>query len=104
MRRRQLPMMKEKSMRKKGENSVNRAGKSAIPPDEDNDFTLGVESQTFQPVAFAAHRDCSAVEAAPAAQGFLPPGHWARCVCHGLRGLPFGYEQNTSRMPRLRPF
>jgi hypothetical protein len=35
----------EKSMRKKGENSVNRAGKSAIPPDKNNDFTLGVESQ-----------------------------------------------------------
>jgi len=34
-------------MRKKGENSVNRAGKSAIPPDNNNDFTLGVESQTF---------------------------------------------------------
>jgi hypothetical protein len=32
-------------MRKKGENSVKWAGKSAIPPDENNDFTLGVESQ-----------------------------------------------------------
>ena len=36
-------------MRKKGENSVKCAGKSAIPPDENNDFTLGVESQTFPP-------------------------------------------------------
>jgi hypothetical protein len=26
-------------MRKKGENSVKRAGKAAIPPDENNDFT-----------------------------------------------------------------
>jgi hypothetical protein len=33
-------------MRKKGENSVKRAGKSAITPDENNDFTLGVESQS----------------------------------------------------------
>jgi hypothetical protein len=32
-------------MRKKGENSAKRAGKPAIPPDENNDFTLGVESQ-----------------------------------------------------------
>jgi hypothetical protein len=36
-------------MRKKGENSVKCAGKSAFPPDENNDFTLGVESQTFPP-------------------------------------------------------
>jgi hypothetical protein len=34
-------------MRKKGENSVKCAGKSAFPPDENNDFTLGFESQTF---------------------------------------------------------
>ena len=34
-------------MRKKGENSVNGAGKAAIPPDENNDFTLGAESQAF---------------------------------------------------------
>jgi len=26
-------------MRKKGENSVKRAGKATIPPDENNDFT-----------------------------------------------------------------
>jgi hypothetical protein len=32
-------------MRKKGENSVKWAGKSAIPPDANDDFTLGVESQ-----------------------------------------------------------
>jgi hypothetical protein len=37
--------MMEESMRKKGENSVKCAGKSAIPPDKNNDFTLGVESQ-----------------------------------------------------------
>jgi hypothetical protein len=36
-------------MRKKGENNVKCAGKSAIPPDENNDFTAGVESQTFPP-------------------------------------------------------
>ena len=34
-------------MRKKGENSVKSAGKSAFPPDENNGFTLGVESQTL---------------------------------------------------------
>jgi hypothetical protein len=34
-------------MRTKGENSVKCAGKSAIPPDENNDFTLAAESQTF---------------------------------------------------------
>jgi hypothetical protein len=44
MRRRQLPAMKEE-VRKKGENSVKCAGKSAIPPDKNNDFTLAVESQ-----------------------------------------------------------
>jgi hypothetical protein len=33
-------------MRKKGENSFKCAGKSAIPPDKNNDFTLGVESQS----------------------------------------------------------
>jgi hypothetical protein len=33
-------------MRKKGENSVKCAGKSAIPPDKNNDFTLGGESQS----------------------------------------------------------
>ena len=32
-------------MRKKGENSFKCAGKSAIPPDKNNDFTFGVESQ-----------------------------------------------------------
>jgi hypothetical protein len=34
-------------MRRKGENSVKCAGKSAFPPDENNDFTLGIESQTW---------------------------------------------------------
>ena|ERR1700691_835361 len=34
-------------MRNKGGNSVKCAGKSALPPDENNDFTLGVESQTL---------------------------------------------------------
>src|SRR5271157_4342132 len=51
MRRRQLPMMKEQQMRKEGENSVKCAGKSAIPPDENNDSTLGVESQTLSPLS-----------------------------------------------------
>jgi hypothetical protein len=32
-------------MRKKGENNVNFAGKSAIPPDKNNDFTVGAQSQ-----------------------------------------------------------
>jgi hypothetical protein len=36
-------------MRKKGENNVKCAGKSAIPPAGNNDFTPGVESQTFPP-------------------------------------------------------
>jgi hypothetical protein len=32
-------------MRKKGDNSLKCAGKSANPPDKNNDFTLGIESQ-----------------------------------------------------------
>ena len=36
-------------MRKKGENSVKCEGKSAIPPDKNSNFTLGVDSQTFPP-------------------------------------------------------
>ena len=32
-------------MRKKGDNSLKSAGKSAIPPDQDNDFILGFGSQ-----------------------------------------------------------
>jgi hypothetical protein len=36
-------------MRKNGENNVNLAGKSAIPPDRNNDFTVDVESQTIIP-------------------------------------------------------
>jgi hypothetical protein len=35
-------------MREKGENNVKCAGKSAIPPDENDDFTLGVESQPVE--------------------------------------------------------
>ena len=30
-------------MRKEGENSVERARKAAIPPNENNDFTIGIE-------------------------------------------------------------
>jgi hypothetical protein len=41
-------------MRKKGENSFKCAGKSAIPPDKNNDFTLGVESQTLLPIGYRA--------------------------------------------------
>jgi hypothetical protein len=41
-------------MRKKGENSVKCAGKSAIPPDENNDFTIGVESQSVPLSDFAS--------------------------------------------------
>jgi len=50
MRRRQLPLTNEEYMRKKGENSVKCAGKSAIPPGENDDSTLGVESQTLSPL------------------------------------------------------
>jgi hypothetical protein len=56
-------------MRKKGENNVKCAGKSAIPPDENNDFTPGVESQTFPPPPPSLpHRDCSV----------------AHLICHNL--------------------
>jgi hypothetical protein len=41
-------------MRKKGENSAKRAGKPAIPPDENNDFTLDIESQSVPLSDFAA--------------------------------------------------
>jgi hypothetical protein len=34
-------------MRKKGENSVKGAGKSAFPPDENNDFTVGGRKSTL---------------------------------------------------------
>jgi hypothetical protein len=37
-------------MRKKGENSVKCAGKAAIPPDENNDFTLGVEKSNVSAI------------------------------------------------------
>jgi hypothetical protein len=43
-------------MRKRGENSVKPAGKPAIPPDDNNDFTLGVESQSFHLAAFLLGR------------------------------------------------
>jgi hypothetical protein len=33
-------------MRKKGENSVKRAGKAAIPPDENNDVTTRYRQST----------------------------------------------------------
>jgi hypothetical protein len=37
-------------MRKKVENNVRCAGKAAIPPDENDDFTLGVESQNVSAI------------------------------------------------------
>jgi hypothetical protein len=46
MRRRQLPIIQEEKMRKKGENSVTRAGKSCDSARPNNDFTLGFESQS----------------------------------------------------------
>jgi hypothetical protein len=46
MRRRQLPIIQEEKMRKKGENSVKRAGKSCDSTRPSNDFTLGFESQS----------------------------------------------------------
>jgi hypothetical protein len=46
-------------MREKGENNVKCAGKSAIPPDENDDFTLGVESQPELSLSVIV-RDCDA--------------------------------------------
>jgi hypothetical protein len=60
-------------MRKKGENSVKCAGKSAIPPDKNNDFTLVSKVKHSHPAAFAAHRDCSV---AHATCHDLPNGHY----------------------------
>jgi hypothetical protein len=62
-------------MRKKGENSVKCAGKSAFPPDENNDFTLGVESQSAH--LADSLPDCS-VEGAPAARTVPPALSFAR--------------------------
>jgi hypothetical protein len=42
-------------MRKKGENSVERAGKDALSPDNDNDFTVDVKSQNSSPWLFLTH-------------------------------------------------
>jgi len=52
-------------MRKKGENSFKCAGKSAIPPDNNNNSPLVSKVNSPSHLAdSAAHRDCSAVEAA----------------------------------------
>jgi hypothetical protein len=57
--------MMEESMRKKGENSAKCAGKSAIPPDKIMIPPLAAKVNNPPHLAdFAAHRDCSAVEAA----------------------------------------
>jgi hypothetical protein len=68
-------------MRKTGENSVKRAGKSAIPPDKNNDFTLVSKVNNpshlddFAPIAIVLRwKPLLQLE------GFLPPGHWARHV------------------------
>ena len=61
--------MMEESMRKKGENSAKCAGKSAIPPDKIMIPPLAAKVNNPPHLAdFAAHRDCSAAEAAPAAR------------------------------------
>ena len=39
---------------------------------------------------FAAHRDCPAAEPLLLLEGFLPPEHWARCVCRGATRVPLG--------------
>jgi hypothetical protein len=44
-------------MRKKGVNSVNRAGKAAIPPDEIMVSSLGVESQSVLLLKLRAGRN-----------------------------------------------
>ena len=55
---------------------------------ENNDFTLGVESQRSHFPDFAAHRDCSAVEAAPAARRGPRAEHCTRfCPAKGLARL-----------------
>jgi hypothetical protein len=53
---------------------------------------------------FAAHRDCSAVEAAPAARRVPPAGALGTLrLPRGNKGT-IGHEENTSRVPRIRPF
>jgi hypothetical protein len=48
---------------------------------------------------FAAHRDCSAVEAAPAARRVSPAGALGTLRLPRATRTTIGYEQNTSRMP-----
>ena len=75
-------------MRNKGENSFKCAGKSAIPPDKI--MISPLVSKVNNPVhlaVFGAHRDCSAVEAAPAARRVPPAGVLGALRCPGLRGL-----------------
>src|ERR1700687_344000 len=53
---------------------------------------------------FAAHRDCSGVEAAPAARRLPPAGALGTLrLPRGNKGT-IGHEQHTSRRPRLGPF
>ena len=66
-------------MRKKGENSFKCAGKSAFPPDENNDFTLGVESQSAH--LADSLPDCS-VEALRLLVQFVPHCPLPRTVEH----------------------
>jgi hypothetical protein len=68
MRRKHLPMMEE-SIRKKSENSAKCAGKSAVPLHEIIISPLASKVNNSSYLAdFAAHRDCSAVKAVPAAR------------------------------------
>jgi hypothetical protein len=56
-------------MRQKGENSVNRAGKAAVPPDEKMISSVGSKVNPSHLAGFAALRDCPRKgEAAPVAR------------------------------------
>jgi hypothetical protein len=53
-------------MRKKGENSIKRSGKACGSARRNNDFILGIESQSVLiSLTLTAFCDCSAVEPAP---------------------------------------
>lgn len=45
-------------MRKKGKKSFKPAGKSAIPPDKNNDFTVGVEKSNASERSWLTHQQC----------------------------------------------
>ena len=97
--------MMEESMRKKGENSAKCAGKSAIPPDKIMIPPLAAKVNNPPHLPdFAAHRDCSAAEAAPAARRVPPAGALGTLrLPRGNKGT-IGHEEHTSRMPRREPF